>query len=122
MEKQARSYVSKILYSEDKKSGIYPLSEIIKEVEEKRELLGGSPGLANSPNAPGDNARFEGLGVPVGLYIAPKDINFQLGGDYKIVSEDCDEIDDDLFDKLYNFITPIKTQKKCKKTTRKLHK
>lgn len=116
MEKTAKSYVSKILYSEDKKSGIYPLFEIIKEVEEKRELLGGSR------NAPGDNDRFEGLGVPIGLYIAPKDINFQLGGDYKVVSEDCDEIDDDLFDKLYNFITPLKTQKKCKKTTRKLHK
>lgn len=85
-------------------SAIYPLQEIINEEIKYKESLGGS-----NTEQRNENTRFEGLGVPIGLYLfKPKNlleesINKKHGGNSKN-KEDIEVIDNNLFEKLFKNI------------------
>lgn len=103
------SYVSKFEYQKndnnDLFTAIYPLNEVLNQNVSFKEYLGGSARIEGS--------RFDGLGVPVGLYLSRKQINeiHHMKKNPEIQKE-CNVIDEDKFNKLLDKIV-----KKAKKRT-----
>jgi hypothetical protein len=84
-------------------SGIYPLNEIIKQEISYKENLGGSMTYESN-----ESSRFQGLGVPIGLYLSkPKNkmlekiSNKNNGGNPKKREEEDNVIDDKMFQTLF---------------------
>jgi hypothetical protein len=87
-------------------SVIYPLNEIINENITYKENLGGSTTYEYN-----ESSRFQGLGVPMGLYLSKpknnlleKSMNKNYGGNSKNEKEH-NVIDDKLFEELFEKIT-----------------
>jgi len=102
-------YYSKILFTKNENnkniSAIYPLQEIIMDNLKYKEFLGGS----NTKNEIYEGSRFEGLGVPIGLYSSSvSNINNELynGGKKQNYNfeKDYDVIDENKFNKLFDNI------------------
>jgi hypothetical protein len=96
------SYVTNFEYKKNDNNevtaAIYPLKQIIEENDRYLERLGGSKNVSSENNG---TSRFEGLGVPVGLYLSKKQINDidRLQKNPKIRKE-CNVIDEEQFDRL----------------------
>jgi hypothetical protein len=96
------SYVSNFEYQKNNNNeimaAIYPLKQIINDNEQYLERLGGSK---NTSSENVGTSRFDGLGVPVGLYLSKRQINdiHQLNKNPKI-HKGCNVIDEDEFDRL----------------------
>jgi hypothetical protein len=128
MDSHASKYEFKTNEKNDVVSAIFPLKEVLKEDNRKRERLGGSPSI----NIITGGARFEGLGVPAGLYLTSKEIDFQTGGGNVKTKKDNEILDNELFDKLFGKIAVIRkggsnnvskrnNSKTVNKSTRKLN-
>ena len=105
------SYISKFEYNKNDDnelfSAIYPLNEVLNQNSLIREHLGGSSHEGSS------GSRFDGLGVPVGLYLSRK----QIGEIHHMkknpeIQKECKVIDEETFNKLMERIV-----KKAKKRT-----
>lgn len=106
-------YYSKILFKKDKNnkniSAIYPLQEVINDNLKNKESLGG--GSIENENYKG--SRFQGLGVPIGLYSSPifSIIESKLfnGGKKQNnnFEKEYDVIDENKFNELFNNIRSI---------------
>jgi hypothetical protein len=96
-------------------SGIFPFKEMFKNYSKKTNILGGSKNEIE-----GQGSRFDGLGVPLGLYLSNNDVIFNQH--LKIKNND-EVLDNDIFDKLINNIMILKNNKtknnKTKKNTTK---
>lgn len=107
------SFVSKFEYQKNNDNemvaAIYPLREVMNQDSLIRERLGGSH--IDKDNSEG--SRFNGLGVPIGLYLSRKQIgqihNMKKNPEIK---KDCNVIDEDKFNSLLDNIV-----KKAKKRT-----
>lgn len=118
---EGESHVSKYEFNKNEKneatSAIYPMKEILKQDNRKRELLGGSASI----NIITGGSRFEGLGVPIGLYVAPKQLDFQ--SDSTKNKKECQVMDNESFDKLFRKIAVVHNGKinNITKRNRKKH-
>ena len=108
------SYVSNFEYQKNNNNeimaAVYPLKQIINDNDQYLERLGGSKNVS-SENV--GTSRFDGLGVPVGLYLSKRQITeiHQIKKNPKI-HKDCNVIDEDQFDRLLEKIV-----RKSKKQT-----
>jgi hypothetical protein len=105
-------YYSKFLFKKDKNnkniSAIYPLQEVINDNLKYKESLGG--GSIENENYKG--SRFQGLGVPIGLYSSPifpvitDESKLFNGGkkQYNNLEKDYDVIDENKFNELFDNI------------------
>jgi hypothetical protein len=105
------SYISKFEYKKNDDnelfSAIYPLNEVLNQNSLIREHLGGS----SQEGSPG--SRFDGLGVPVGLYLSRKQMGeIQHMKKNPEIQKECNVIDEETFNKLMDRIV-----KKAKKRT-----
>jgi len=106
------SYISKFEYQKNDdnelSSAIYPLNEVLRQNSLIREHLGGSSREEGSPGS-----RFDGLGVPVGLYLSRKHMgeihHMQKNPE---IQKECNVIDEKTFNQLMERIV-----KKAKKRT-----
>ena len=92
------NYISKFQYKLNEngivQSILYPLKTIINQENISKTLLGGSLHLDT------ENTRFEGLGIPVGLYLSkknrgeienihkPKNANKDMQGECAVISDE----------------------------------
>jgi hypothetical protein len=98
------SYVSKFQYQKNNDNelvaAIFPLNEILIEEQQHLERLGGG---SNDEHKEG--SRFDGLGVPIGLYLSKKQIsdinNLQKN---PAIHKDCNVIDEQQFNELIDKI------------------
>jgi hypothetical protein len=107
------SFLSKFEYQKNDDNemiaAIYPLREVMNQDSLIREHLGGS----NIDNDGSGSSRFDGLGVPVGLYLSRKHIDqIQHMKKNPDIQKDCNVIDEDKFNNLLDKIV-----KKAKKRT-----
>jgi|TARA_B110000285_G_scaffold235562_1_gene318089 hypothetical protein len=91
--------------------GGYPISNLIKNENDERKILGGSNEIGVS--------RFDGLVVPVGLALTPTNIDGGCSQLSKIkMSNVIDVIDEKIFNNLFDTVkhsTPNNKTKKLKK-------
>jgi hypothetical protein len=96
------SYVTNLEYKKNENNevtaAIYPLKQIIEDNDRYLERLGGSKNVSSENIG---TSRFEGLGVPVGLYLSKKQINDidRLQKNPKI-HKGCNVIDEEQFNRL----------------------
>ena len=107
------SFLSKFEYQKNDDNemvaAIYPLREAMNQDSLLRERLGGS----NIDKDRSEGSRFDGWGVPVGLYLSRKQIDqIQHMKKNPEIQKDCNVIDEDKFNKLLDTIV-----KKAKKRT-----
>jgi hypothetical protein len=106
------SYISNFEYQKNDDNelvaAIYPIRHIMDQNDEYHEHLGGGK---NNLEMTG-TSRFDGLGVPIGLYLSKTQIKeIQNLKKNPEISKECNVIDEDKFNKLLDRIVK-KTQKK----------
>ena len=114
------SYISKFEYHKNGDNelvaAIYPVNDVIEENHQYLEHLGG--GQKNNLEKIG-TSRFDGLGIPVGLYLSKKQIKeIQHLKKNPEIHKECNVIDEDKFNKLLDRIV----KKAKKKLSIKNHK
>ena len=114
------SYISNFEYHKNSDNelvaAIYPIRNVIEENNEYFEHLGG--GKQNNLEKNG-SSRFDGLGVPIGLYLSKRQIKeIQQLKKSPEIHKECNVIDEDHFNKLLDRIA----RKAKKKISIKNHK
>jgi hypothetical protein len=111
------SFLSKFEYQKNQNgepvAAIYPLTEITNKDALLREHLGGSTVHLSEPTT---GSRFDGLGVPVGLYLSRKRLDMVKKNPE--IQEGCTVIDEDKFNQLLDKIVK-KSQKRLSKKNKK---
>ena len=99
------SFISKYMFQEGGEDGtttaIYPMNEFLKSKNEERAILGGSALIEDNEGI----ARFNNLGIPAGLYLEKENVLKNKPH----AKGDCNVINDDLFEKLFNSVAQIKS-------------
>jgi hypothetical protein len=109
------SFVSKYIFQKNDGnemiSATYPMHDFLNKKNRERAIIGGSILIENETGM----ARFDGLGIPAGLYLEHtttivRDITSK---------KDSTSIPNDLFDKLFNKVAYVKANNKTKKNYHK---
>lgn len=99
----------------------YPLKETLKTYLKKKEFLGGD-------KLEMEGSRFDGLGVPLGLYLSNNHIhtfNYKVNNENKIIDDNIfnkllDNIQVNKSKKIREHMVPLRTLPYSKKLTKKI--
>ena len=112
------SFISKFKYqtnqNDEPVAAIYPLTEITNQDALLREHLGGSTVHLSEPTT---GSRFDGLGVPVGLYLSRKRLDMVKKNPE--IQEGCTVIDEDKFNRLLDKIVKQSRKKEGNNVSKK---
>ncbi|NDH69060.1 MAG: hypothetical protein EBY22_14390 [Gammaproteobacteria bacterium] len=113
------SFLSELEYQKNSDNeliaAIYPLKEAMKHDNLLRERLGGSTKDGSEASV---GSRFDGLGIPVGLYLSRKRIDMAKIKKQPDIQEGCAVIDEEKFNQLLDKIVK-KSQKRLSKKNKK---